>query len=139
MGQGQNPTQWYLWIGFGDDYCERKSLFLAIYITPFVLGHEIVGEVAEIGAAVEGFFVGTRVVIEPALSCPVRGISPPCHQCRNQRFANCENITKGDISEGVQTGYCRDTGGGWSQYVLAPSVATPSRPRRYFGRNRGAT
>lgn len=87
--------------------------------TPFVLGHEIVGEVAETGAAVEGFPVGRRVVIEPALSCPVRGISPPCLQCRNFRFANCENITKGDISEGVQTGYCRDTGGGWSQYVLA--------------------
>ncbi len=87
--------------------------------TPFVLGHEIIGEVAETGAAVEGFSVGTRVVIEPALSCLVRGISPPCYQCRNQRFANCENITKGDISEGVQTGYCRDTGGGWSQYVLA--------------------
>ena len=87
--------------------------------TPFVLGHEIVGEVAETGAAVEGFRVGRRVVIEPALSCLVRGISPPCHQCRNQRFANCENITKGDISAGVQTGYCRDTGGGWSQSVLA--------------------
>ena len=87
--------------------------------TPFVLGHEIVGEVAETGDAVEGFPVGTRVVIEPALSCSVRGISSPCYQCRNQRFANCENITKGDISEGVQTGYCRDTGGGWSQYVLA--------------------
>ena len=87
--------------------------------TPFVLGHEIVGEVAETGAAVEGFRVGRRVVIEPVLSCSVRGISPPCHQCQNLRFANCENITKGDISAGVQTGYCRDTGGGWSQYVLA--------------------
>ena len=87
--------------------------------TPFVLGHEIMGEIAEVGATVEGFSVGARVVIEPALSCKVRGISPPCHQCRNQRFANCENITKGDISAGVQTGYCRDTGGGWSEYVLA--------------------
>ena len=87
--------------------------------TPFVLGHEIVGDIAEIGDAVDGFSVGARVVIEPALSCPVRGISPPCYQCQNSRFANCENITKGDISEGVQTGYCRDTGGGWSQSVLA--------------------
>ncbi len=87
--------------------------------TPFVLGHEIVGEIAETGDAVEGFPVGARVVIEPVLSCPVRGVSPPCHQCRNQRFANCENITKGDISAGVQTGYCRDTGGGWSQFFLA--------------------
>ena len=87
--------------------------------TPFVLGHEIVGEIAETGAAVEGFPVGARVVIEPALSCQVRGITPQCHQCQNLRFANCENITKGDISAGVQTGYCRDTGGGWSEYVLA--------------------
>ena len=87
--------------------------------TPFVLGHEIVGEIVEIGDAVEGFPVGARVVIEPALSCKVRGISPPCYQCQDLHFANCENITKGDISEGVQTGYCRDTGGGWSRYVLA--------------------
>ena len=41
--------------------------------TPFVLGHEIVGEIAETGDAVEGFPVGARVVIEPVLSCPVRG------------------------------------------------------------------
>ena len=87
--------------------------------TPFVLGHEIIGEIAETGATVEGFSVGARVVIEPALSCQVRGITPQCHQCQNLRFANCENITKGDISAGVQTGYCRDTGGGWSEYVLA--------------------
>ena len=87
--------------------------------TPFVLGHEIVGDIAEIGDAVDGFPVGTRVVIEPALSCKVRGISPECPQCRNTHFANCENITKGNISAGIQTGYCRDTGGGWSQYVLA--------------------
>ncbi len=87
--------------------------------TPFVLGHEIVGEIAETGDAVEGLSIGERIVIEPALSCPVREIDPPCHQCQNFRFANCENITKGSISAGIQTGYCRDTGGGWSQYVLA--------------------
>lgn len=87
--------------------------------TPFVLGHEIVGEIAEIGEGVENWVIGERVVIEPALSCTVREINPPCHQCQNLRFANCENITKGSISAGIQTGYCRDTGGGWSQYVLA--------------------
>ena len=87
--------------------------------TPFVLGHEIVGDIAEIGDAVDSFPVGARVVIEPALSCKVRGISTACHQCRSSHFANCENITKGDISAGIQTGYCRDTGGGWSRYMLA--------------------
>lgn len=87
--------------------------------TPFVLGHEIVGDIVEIGDSVEGLSVGDRVVIEPALSCRVREIDPLCYQCQNNRFSNCENVTSGSISAGVQTGYCRDTGGGWSEYVLA--------------------
>ena len=86
---------------------------------PFVLGHEVVGEIAEIGKGVEGYTVGDRVVIEPVLSCEIRGIEPGCHQCRQGYFANCENITRGNISAGIQTGYCRDTGGGWSPYLLA--------------------
>ena len=96
-----------------------STYFSPFTSTPFVLGHEIVGEIAEIGEVVEDRSIGERVVIEPALSCRVREIDPPCHQCQNLRFANCENITKGSISAGIQTGYCRDTGGGWSKYVLA--------------------
>ena len=79
----------------------------------------MVGEIAEIGERVEGYTVGDRVVIEPVLSCEIRGIEPGCYQCRNGHFANCENITQGNISAGIQTGYCRDTGGGWSPYFLA--------------------
>ena len=86
---------------------------------PFVLGHEIVGDVASVGSAVDNMSIGTRVIVEPALSCEVRGITPPCNQCQNAAFSNCENITKGSISAGVQTGYCRDTGGGWSEYLVA--------------------
>ena len=87
----------------------------------------------------KGFSIGARVVIEPALSCLVRGISPPCYQCQNLHFANCENITKGDISEGVQTGYCRDTGGGWSPYVLAHHSQLHLVPDGVSGRNCRAT
>ena len=87
--------------------------------TPFVLGHEVVGHVADVGAKVEGYVIGDRVIIEPVLSCAIRGIQPFCYQCQRGQFANCENITKGDISAGIQTGYCRDTGGGWSEYFVA--------------------
>ncbi|MCZ6679901.1 MAG: alcohol dehydrogenase catalytic domain-containing protein [Candidatus Poribacteria bacterium] len=87
--------------------------------SPFVLGHEVVGEIAEVGSGVEGYDVGSRVVIEPVLSCEIRGIAPQCYQCQRGQFANCENITRGKISAGIQTGYCRDTGGGWSTYFLA--------------------
>jgi threonine dehydrogenase-like Zn-dependent dehydrogenase len=31
-------------------------------------------------------------------------------------------VTRGDISAGVQTGYCRDTGGGWSGSLVAHEV-----------------
>ena len=86
---------------------------------PFVLGHEVVGEIAESGNGVGGYQVGDRVVIEPVLSCEIRGIEPACYQCQHGYFANCENITKGSISAGIQTGYCQDTGGGWSPYFLA--------------------
>ena len=84
----------------------------------------------------EGFPVGARVVIEPALSCEVRGISPPCHQCQNLCFANCENITKGDISEGVQTGVLSRYGRRVEPIRPCTPITTPSCARRYRRRNR---
>jgi threonine dehydrogenase-like Zn-dependent dehydrogenase len=87
--------------------------------TPFILGHEIVGEVVEVGSAVQRCAVGDRVVIEPTLSCHVRGITVVCPSCRKGHYGHCENITRGDIAAGVQTGYCRDTGGGWSSALVA--------------------
>ena len=79
------------------------------------MGHEVVGEVSE---ASNGFRAGERVVIEPALGCAVRGIEPPCVQCGAGRHALCVNVTEGDISPGIQTGFCHDTGGGWSEGTM---------------------
>ncbi|MBM3264660.1 MAG: zinc-binding dehydrogenase [candidate division Zixibacteria bacterium] len=86
---------------------------------PFVFGHETVGEIAAIGEEMQGFAIGDRVVIEPALCCPVRGIEPMCVPCRQGAYGNCENVMKGDLAPGIQTGYCRDTGGGWSPEFVA--------------------
>ena len=93
--------------------------FSPLTSSPFVLGHEVVGEIAEVGEKVEGYAIGDKVIIEPTLSCDIRGIQPLCTQCKKGNFANCENITHGDISAGIQTGYCQDTGGGWSPYFVA--------------------
>lgn len=83
---------------------------------PFVLGHEVVGEVAEDKA---GFKPGDRVVVEPALGCRVRGIDPLCGMCAAGRYAECLNVTEGDILPGIQTGFCSSTGGGWSAMLVA--------------------
>jgi threonine dehydrogenase-like Zn-dependent dehydrogenase len=76
---------------------------------PFVPGHEIVGTLED----------GSRVVIEPALGCVVRGISPPCARCAEGRPGLCYNVTEGPIEVGLQTGYCADTGGGWGEVLVA--------------------
>jgi threonine dehydrogenase-like Zn-dependent dehydrogenase len=89
---------------------------------PFTFGHEIVGRVSEVGEGVTGVGVGDRVVIEPALHCTVRGIDPVCSACSEGRTGNCVNVASGTISPGVQTGYCRDTGGGWSGGLVAHEV-----------------
>lgn len=93
---------------------------LSPFGTPtFTMGHEQVGTVTEVGAAVPGMAVGQRVVADPVLPCPARGIDPPCPQCRDGQFSRCERFTKGKISAGVHTGSCADTGGSWSPYIVA--------------------
>lgn len=86
---------------------------------PFVLGHELVGVVSETGDAVRDLVAGDRVVLHPALDCQVRGIDPPCAACAAGRGALCSRVTEGVISSGIQTGYCRDTGGGWGESLVA--------------------
>jgi len=86
---------------------------------PFVMGHELVGHVTEVGGEVTTLRAGQRVVIHPALGCKSRGIHPPCDLCRDRRDALCRNVTRGDVSKGIQIGYCRDTGGGFSQGLVA--------------------
>jgi len=102
----------------------NSPYFSPITSPPFVLGHEVVGVVAEDNP---GFRAGERVVLEPALGCAVRGIEPPCEFCAAGRYALCLNVTRGNISPGIQTGFCRDTGGGWSRGTL---VAHPSQLHR---------
>ena len=103
---------------------ESSPYFSPITSPPFVLGHEIFGEVAEGNS---GYAAGERVVVEPALGCGARGIEPPCAYCASGRYALCVNVAKGDISPGIQTGFCGDTGGGWSEGTL---VAHPSQLHR---------
>ncbi len=79
---------------------------------PFTPGHEVVGDLDD----------DTRVVLEPVLSCASRNISPPCTPCGEGNIGNCENVTLGEISSGIQTGSCHDTGGGWAtEFYAHPS------------------
>lgn len=103
---------------------------------PFVPGHEVVGVVEADAPATEGRptggpptegppagrpatdgpapAAGDRVVIEPVLGCAARGIDPPCPACASGHTGDCQQVAFGHLRPGLQTGYCADTGGGWS-------------------------
>lgn len=83
---------------------------------PFVPGHEVVGVLDEGGTdhAGQALGPGTRVVIEPVLGCAPRHIDPPCPYCAAGQAGLCGNVAFGEMAPGLQTGYCADTGGGWS-------------------------
>ena len=88
---------------------------------PFVPGHEVVGILPEGGTDHAGRTLapGTRAVIEPVLGCAPRHITPRCPSCASGATGLCGNTAFGHLEPGLQTGYCADTGGGWSQAGLA--------------------
>jgi threonine dehydrogenase-like Zn-dependent dehydrogenase len=83
---------------------------------PFVPGHEVVGTLAEDAIGAEGVVLpaGSRVVLQPVLGCAARGIEPACPACQAGHVGNCGYVAFGHIRPGLQTGFCADTGGGWS-------------------------
>ena len=88
----------------------KSSRYFEPYVSfPFVPGHEVVGELDD----------GGRVVVEPVLGCAARGIEPPCRGCASGRTDACERLAFGRLEPGLQTGYCCDTGGGWSTSLVA--------------------
>lgn len=66
---------------------------------PFIMGHEGVGIVEEIGSEVSNFIKGDRVLMNPLVSCGM------CKNCSSARDNLCENRKLIGISPGVQGVY----------------------------------
>jgi threonine dehydrogenase-like Zn-dependent dehydrogenase len=95
---------------------QSSFYFSPLVSMPFVPGHEVVGELLD---GVDDLTAGTRVVLSPVLNCAARGVEPWCDNCKNGDFGRCDRVTSGHVSPGLQTGYCKDTGGGWSKMFVA--------------------
>jgi threonine dehydrogenase-like Zn-dependent dehydrogenase len=52
------------------------------------------------------------------LVCAKRGEDPVCANCAAGDYGRCDRVTVGGLKAGLQTGYCADTGGGWSRMML---------------------
>ncbi|CAA9385735.1 MAG: Sorbitol dehydrogenase [uncultured Nocardioides sp.] len=89
--------------------------FSGLVSMPFVPGHEVVADLLD---DCEDLRAGTRVVLDPVLTCAARGVEP-CDSCAEGLTNRCSRITVGHLSPGLQTGYCADTGGGWGETLTA--------------------
>lgn len=94
----------------------RTSLYFSALVSlPFVPGHEVVADLMD---DCEDLPAGTRVVIDPVLTCAARDVEP-CEACVAGATNRCARITVGGLSAGLQTGFCSDTGGGWGEVLTA--------------------
>jgi 2-desacetyl-2-hydroxyethyl bacteriochlorophyllide A dehydrogenase len=76
-------------------------------IPPLIMGHETVGEIAEVGTGVPDSRIGERVVLKPIVSCGV------CASCRGGAINHCRT--------GRLVG--RDLAGGFAERFAVPAGA----------------
>jgi threonine dehydrogenase-like Zn-dependent dehydrogenase len=105
---------------FGDfNEAYPDSALATLFSFPMVMGHEVVGEVTELGPSARGLEPGQRVILNPWLSCLPRGIDPPCPSCQAGDLSMCWHFTEGGLAAGIHTGTCRDAPGGFADYFPA--------------------
>ena len=88
--------------------CETSLYFEPLVSLPFVLGHEIVGDLED----------GTRVVIDAVLGHAARGETPPHIQAAPGDGNDYGHSIAGHLKAGIQTGNCASTGGGWATELV---------------------
>jgi propanol-preferring alcohol dehydrogenase len=79
---------------------------MGLGVIPLIMGHEIAGEVAEVGSEVRGFAPGDRVVVNFYVTCG------RCQFCRVGRDTLCAEVR--------QHGFSMD--GGFAEYLKTPGV-----------------
>ena len=88
--------------------CETSLYFEPLVSFPFVLGHEIVGDLED----------GSRVVIDAVLGHAARGETPPHLQAAPGDGNDYGHSIAGHLKAGIQTGNCASTGGGWATELV---------------------
>ena len=72
---------------------------------PRVLGHEIAGEIVEVGEGVKNYKVGDRVFVSHHVPCNT------CHYCLNGHYTVCDTLRTTNFDPG-----------GFSEYIRAPKI-----------------
>lgn len=76
-----------------------------VHKVPLVLGHEVAGVVAEVGAEVSGYKVGDRIIAAHHVPCNT------CHYCLNGNHTVCDTLRKTNFYPG-----------GFAEYIRLPAA-----------------
>jgi L-iditol 2-dehydrogenase len=85
---------------------DLKKIATGSHSAPRIFGHETSGTIAAIGAKVNQFFPGDRVMVFHHIPCG------QCYYCRHKTFAQCETYKKVGCTAGFEP-----SGGGFAEYV----------------------
>lgn len=87
-------------------YYEHGKIGRYVVESPIILGHELAGEVVQVGEKVKNVFVGDRVAVEPGITCG------RCEHCKSGRYNLCPD---------VQFMATPPVDGAWAEYVTVRS------------------
>jgi len=85
---------------------DLKKIHTGSHSAPRIFGHETAGEIAAIGAGIEDFSVGDRVIVYHHTPCG------DCYYCRKKTFAQCPEYKRVGCTAGFEP-----SGGGFAEYV----------------------
>jgi L-iditol 2-dehydrogenase len=85
---------------------DLKKIHSGSHDAPRIFGHEMSGTIVRVGADVENFAVGDRVMAYHHIPCG------ECFYCRKQTFAQCEVYKKVGCTAGFAA-----SGGGFAEYI----------------------
>jgi L-iditol 2-dehydrogenase len=112
-GVGLCGTDFHIFEGHANYHTDRLGRPVPLSEAPQILGHEIAGEVAEIGRDVTDLRVGDTVVVDQGRNCLSVGQTPLCEYCGTGHSHQCETYGEHGIT-GLQ--------GGLADYLAMPVV-----------------
>ncbi len=87
---------------------DLKKIHLGLVPPPRIFGHETAGEIAAVGAEVDDWHVGERVLVNHHVPC----LASDCYYCRRRAYSQCPTYKKTGATAGFEP-----AGGGFAEYV----------------------
>jgi L-iditol 2-dehydrogenase len=108
-------TDLHIVAGHANYHTDARGRVIPLAEQPQILGHEIAGDVAEVGSDVGDISIGDRVIVDQGRTCVSEHRATLCEYCRTGDSHQCEHYAEHGIT-GLP--------GGFAEYVTVPAANT---------------